>query len=109
MTHDRPSEELRRIATSKTRGYGLELSPSQREAAAALLTDLYATGLRHGITPEDWAAVAGLDIECLDAIRWRDRATATRSTPWGNQRSTPEPRSRAGTEQRRNATIGRER
>jgi hypothetical protein len=78
MRHDGPSEELRRIAASKTRGYGLELSPSQREAAAALLADIYATGLRHGITPEDWAAVAGLDIECLDAIRWRDRVNRSR-------------------------------
>jgi hypothetical protein len=109
MRHDSPSEELRRIAASKTRGYGLKLTPGQRDSAVALLADLYATGLRHGITPEDWAAVAGLDIECLDAIRWRDRATATKSTPWGNQRSVPEPRSKTATKQRRNPTIGRER
>lgn len=76
MTHEGATdsnEDLRRIAASKLRGYGHELAPGQRDAAVALLADLYATGLRHGITPEDWAAVAGLDIECLDAIRFRDR------------------------------------
>lgn len=82
MTHEgapTSSEGLRRIAASKLRGYGHELAPGQRDAAVALLADLYATGLRHGITPEDWAAVAGLDIECLDAIRFRDRVRHSRS------------------------------
>jgi hypothetical protein len=78
MRHDSLSEDLRRIAASKIQGYGRELSPEQREAAVALLADLYATGLRHGVTPEDWAAVAGLDIESLDAIRWRDRVNRSR-------------------------------
>lgn len=78
MTHDRASgadqhEHLRRIAAGKLHTYGRDLVPGQRAAAVALLADLYAAGLRHGITPETWAAVAGLDIGCIDAIRWRDR------------------------------------
>ncbi len=42
-----------------------------REAAAALLADLFPGGLRHGITPADWAAVATLPTSCLDACRER--------------------------------------
>lgn len=42
-----------------------------REAAAALLADLFAVGLRHGITPADWAAAAALPTSCLDACRER--------------------------------------
>ena len=38
-----------------------------------LLADLYAIGLRHGITAEDWALVASLGTEVIDAIRVRDR------------------------------------
>ena len=39
-----------------------------------LLADLYAIGLRHGITADDWALVASLGTEVIDAIRARDRA-----------------------------------
>lgn len=42
-----------------------------REAAAALLAELFAVGLRHGITPADLAAVAALPTSCLDACRER--------------------------------------
>lgn len=40
-------------------------------AAAALLTGLLTAGLRHGITPTDWAAVTALPMSCLDACRQR--------------------------------------
>lgn len=49
------------------------LEPAQRHEATVLLADLYATGLRHGITAEDWALVASLGTEVIDAIRLRDR------------------------------------
>lgn len=108
MRHDSPSEELRRIAASKVRGYGPELSPGQREAAVQLLADIYATGLRHGITPEDWAAVAGLDIECVDAIRFRDRAMSAKPRSWRQQMATRTPQG-SEAEQRHTPTNGRDR
>jgi hypothetical protein len=40
--------------------------PSVLEQAAELLTDLWATGKRHGVDPGDWAAVAGLADACVD-------------------------------------------
>ena len=51
-----------------------QLEPDQRHQATVLLADLYATGLRHGITAEHWALVASLGTEVIDAIRARDRA-----------------------------------
>ncbi len=42
-----------------------------REGPAVLLADLFAVGLRHGISPADWAAVAELPTSCLDACRER--------------------------------------
>jgi hypothetical protein len=42
-----------------------------RAAAVELLDDLFAIGLRHGITPAGWAAVAALPTSCLDACRER--------------------------------------
>lgn len=50
------------------------LEPDQRDQATVLLADLYATGLRHGITAEHWALVASLGTEVIDAIRLRGRA-----------------------------------
>jgi hypothetical protein len=47
---------------------------SAGRAAAALLTDLYRAGLRHGITPQDWAAVAALPTACWDATAAAIRA-----------------------------------
>lgn len=48
------------------------------ERAASLLADLYATGLRHGIAPDDWAAVTALPGSCLHACRARQRRSAWR-------------------------------
>lgn len=39
--------------------------------AAAVLADLFAVGLRHGVSPADWAGVAALPTSCLDACRER--------------------------------------
>ncbi len=47
------------------------VSSDLRDAAAALLAELFTVGLRHGITPADWAAVAALPTSCLDACRAR--------------------------------------
>jgi hypothetical protein len=60
--------ELRELAEGKIlAASGLEeLGPAGR-AATVLLTDLYRAGLRHGITPQDWAAVAALPTACWDA------------------------------------------
>ena len=49
------------------------LGPGQRYEVTVLLADLYAIGLRHGITADDWALVASLGTEVIDAIRVRDR------------------------------------
>lgn len=45
--------------------------PEEREAGAALLTDLYAAGVRHGISPEDWSSVGSLGHDCIDVIKQR--------------------------------------
>ncbi len=42
-----------------------------REGAAVLLAELFAVGLRHAISPADWAGVAALPTSCLDACRER--------------------------------------
>lgn len=54
-----------------------------REAAAALATDLCAVGLRHGMTPAGWAAVAALPTSGLDACRERQvrRSRVTTESP----------------------------
>lgn len=48
---------------------GRRLLPEERAAATALLTDVYAAGLRHGISPAVWASVGSLGHECVDAIK----------------------------------------
>lgn len=50
---------------------GRSLPLEQRDAATALLADLYVAGLRHGIRPQDWSAIAGLGHDCIDAIKQR--------------------------------------
>jgi hypothetical protein len=52
-----------------------------KEAAAALLASLFTVGLRHGITPADWAAVAALPTSCLDACRLRQERAARLAAP----------------------------
>jgi hypothetical protein len=74
-------DERLSLAASRIGVHGLMARDEQRDAAVALLAALYATGLRHGITPEQWDAEAGLAIECVDAIRWRDRAKGATCTP----------------------------
>lgn len=54
------------------------VSGDLRDAAAALLTELFTVGLRRGITPADWAGVADLPTSCLDACRQRYARAATR-------------------------------
>ncbi len=66
------------------------LAPDERQAATLLLADLYAAGLRHGITPEHWAAVTGLGHLTIDAVRLRDRPRpAERSTACVNDGPPP--------------------
>lgn len=55
-----------------------------RESAAALLADLFAVGIRYGITPAEWAAVAALPTSCLDACRER-QVRMSRLTPLSPQ------------------------
>lgn len=52
-----------------------------KQAAAALLANLFTVGLRHGITPADWAAVAALPTSCLDACRLRQERAARLAAP----------------------------
>lgn len=56
----------------------IESVPGASEGAARLLADLYATGLRHGIAPDDWAAVTALPGACMDACRAQQRRSAWR-------------------------------
>ena len=42
-------------------------------AAVDLLTELYAIGVAHGISPEDWEAVTSLPLACLDVTRAQAR------------------------------------
>jgi hypothetical protein len=51
-----------------------------KDAAVALLADLLTAGLRHGITPADWAAVSALPTSCLDACRQRQLRTSRLAT-----------------------------
>ncbi len=73
MTHD-PNDRagLLALAARNLLETQRALAPDERQSATVLLADLYATGLRHGITPEHWAAVASLGHETIDALRLRD-------------------------------------
>jgi hypothetical protein len=69
MTTDLSS--LLAAAARRIQDTGRQLQPEERDAATALLTDLYAAGLRHGIRPQDWSAVGSLGDDCIDAIKQR--------------------------------------
>jgi len=57
------------------------VSGDLRDAAAALLAELFTVGLRRGITPADGAGVADLPTSCLDACRQRSARAATVTGP----------------------------
>ena len=42
-------------------------------AAADLLTEPYAVGVSHGMSPDDWEAVTSLPLACLDVRRAQAR------------------------------------
>jgi hypothetical protein len=46
-------------------------------AAAALLADLYAAGVKHGISSLDWDAVTSLPDACLSVTRYQDSIPKT--------------------------------
>ncbi len=77
--HDRAG--LLSLAARKLLETQRALAPDERQAATLLLADLYATGLRHGITPEHWAAVTSLGHETIDAVRLRDRVMPAERRP----------------------------
>lgn len=64
-----PREVLRHLAEDKiVAASGMPLGVTGA-AAARLLADVYAVGLTHGITPDDWAWVTALPDACWDASR----------------------------------------
>ena len=65
--------ELRKLAADKIAVEGGAALDRVGEAAARLLADLYATGLAHGVTPQDWAAITALPRACWDAACALDR------------------------------------
>lgn len=60
---------LRKLAQDKIVAESGKALDATGEAAAELLADLYAVGLAHGRTPEDWAWVTALPAACWDASR----------------------------------------
>lgn len=63
-------------------------------AAADLLTELYAIGVAHGISPEDWAAVTSLALACLEVTRAqarRKRPTSERAVRTAEVQLPPRP------------------
>ena len=62
-------DELRKLAEEKIVAESGAALDRVSMTAARLLADLYATGLEHGITPQDWAAVTALPGACWDAAR----------------------------------------
>jgi hypothetical protein len=73
--------ELTDLARQKVREASPDLTLSQLDAATALLTEVYAVGLRHRIRPQDWAAVASLPREFVDAVAQRDHLAVLRRQP----------------------------
>ncbi len=67
-------DELRKLAEDKIVAESGAALDRVSMAAARLLADLYATGLEHGITPQDWAAVTALPGACWDVARAANRA-----------------------------------
>ena len=66
-------DELRKLADEKIVAESGAALDRVGVAAARLLADLYATGLAHGVSPQDWAAVTALPGACWDAARAVDR------------------------------------
>ena len=75
--------ELHALATRKIDAVPRNLVPEQLSEATTLLADLYATGQRHGIHPDLWAAVANLGVEVLDAFALRDQLPKRRPAARG--------------------------
>lgn len=69
--------DLRKLAQDKIVAETGKALDATGEAAAALLADLYAVGLVHGVTPQDWAWVTALPGACWDVSR---ELTARRQT-----------------------------
>lgn len=61
--------DLRKLAQDKIVAETSKALDATGEAAAALLADLYAVGLAHGVTPQDWAWVTTLPGACWDVSR----------------------------------------
>ncbi|MBK5308319.1 MAG: hypothetical protein JJD92_16690 [Frankiaceae bacterium] len=70
-------DQLRKLAQDKIVAETGKALDVIGEAAAALLADLYAAGLAHGITPDDWASVTALPGACWDVSRARARRQQT--------------------------------
>ncbi len=66
-------DELRKLAEDKIVAESGAALDRVSMTAARLLADLYATGLEHEITPQDWAAVTTLPGACWDVARALDR------------------------------------
>lgn len=78
MTVDRGKQprrdpELTELARQKLTDHRRCSAAEQRDAVV-LLADIYAVGLRYGITPRQWAAVTDLADDVLSALSLRDRA-----------------------------------
>jgi hypothetical protein len=52
---------------------GRQMPAVLEETAGDLLADLWAAGLRHGVTPEDWRQTTSLPTACLDALTLVER------------------------------------
>ena len=61
--------DLRKLARDKIVAEGGKALDATGEAAAALLAELSAVGLAHGVSPQDWAWVPALPAACWDASR----------------------------------------
>lgn len=72
MDQDR-SEVLHKFAAAMIVAHTRVPLDAVGEAAAELLTELYAIGVAHGISWEDWDAVTSLPLTCLDVTRAQAR------------------------------------
>jgi hypothetical protein len=89
VTGDNPTtEQLLALAASKIARHQRWLATGQHEAATALLA-LHTVS----ITPEQSAAVAGLDVATIDVVRYRDRLSDSRRQPDPAARLVPYSRS----------------
>jgi hypothetical protein len=60
-----------RIAAARTPFAWRGLTPEMEEVAAGLLADVWAAGVRHGVSPETWSWVADLPACVLSLVSWR--------------------------------------